>query len=397
MSPEQTRGSKVGPASDVWALGVLLHECLTGRRPFQAATAAAMHKAIREENPPPVRTLVPSIPADLEAIVLRCLAKTPASRMASAGELADELARWRAGEKIRSTPPPPRVPRAAALSLALLALPLLMGAMMLVPSSSAAGQKRDAIQARIKRGDPTMLVGATGLPADHQWKLEQGRTPLKAEGREPLSFKTWSPTQLELLPGVPVKSYRLTAEVALVGGDADAFVGLYVMGTDRAGLRGQEHAWCYLGIYGPPAAPSPRMGLICYAPPTPFSKSFAATRSFSPDETWPGTGLVGPAFAGRWALLAAAHVAAPPAGAWRRLEMDVSPDRVIARIDGKAAREWQIADPARSPALWWASMQALGHQPPGVPPPAFPVSGAAGLFVNNATVKVRNVYLLPPS
>ncbi len=105
MSPEQAKGETkfVGPQADVWALGVMFYEALTGRRPFQGTVQEILAKA-QTADPVPPRKSVPTIPRDLELICLKCLAKQPHERYPTAKELADDLDRFARGEPIRVRP-----------------------------------------------------------------------------------------------------------------------------------------------------------------------------------------------------------------------------------------------------------------------------------------------------
>ncbi len=105
MSPEQaTDAAHVTASADIYSLGATLYHALTGRAPFQAASVAETLRQVWFEDPPLPRSLNPAIDQDLETICLKCLEKEPARRFETAGEMAEELARYRRGEPIHSRP-----------------------------------------------------------------------------------------------------------------------------------------------------------------------------------------------------------------------------------------------------------------------------------------------------
>lgn len=106
MSPEQALGTKlaIGPCVDIYAIGAILYEMLTGRPPFRAESASDTERQVVNDDPVPPTRLNPRVPRDLQTICLKCLEKDPARRYASAAELGDDLKRFEEGRPIHARP-----------------------------------------------------------------------------------------------------------------------------------------------------------------------------------------------------------------------------------------------------------------------------------------------------
>ena len=189
MAPEQAEphARKISPATDLWGLGAILHEVACGQPPFQAGNAHDTLRLVRDAQVRPPRSLVPGLPRDLEAIILKCLQRDPAARYACARELADDLGRFVERRAVRARPlnaaqhvarwtgREPALAGATLLALAALLLGLVVstaqwrkarGNEALARESAALARhtawssRDDAAQRQIAQGDAYAAIGA---------------------------------------------------------------------------------------------------------------------------------------------------------------------------------------------------------------------------------------------
>ena len=175
MAPEQATGRlrEHGPATDVYALGVILYELLTGRPPFRGETDLETLRLVMDQDPPQPRDLRPGLPRDLETITLKCLEKRPNGRYATASELADDLQRFLDGKPVQARPVPAwahagkwarRRPVHAALALVgVLAMAGIVG--VLLWSSAWLRRHNQDLRATVARAERDMQLAERSAQA----------------------------------------------------------------------------------------------------------------------------------------------------------------------------------------------------------------------------------------
>ena len=315
MSPEQAggRNRELTAATDVWALGVILYELVTGRRPFVGNDEAAVRNAILHSEPVSPRTLQPKIDRDLEAICLKCLQKEPLCRYPSAEALAQDLGCWLRGEPILPERMPRRIWRRIrrhyVLSSVLLGIALLGVVLAAARYLADPERKLEAVQAKLARGESVTLIGATGGPAWESWLTGRHASQTStADGA--FTIHSQGRATLALLRDPQVDRYSFRAEVRHEKGSLNAEVGIF-FGLQEYEI-GNHVLFFFLraGFDDTPMAPLPKSNPVYLSP---YLYADAERIPVWDQEV-----------AGRRPPLL--KPAGPNGGPWRQLEVEVTPE-----------------------------------------------------------------------
>jgi len=393
MSPEQAEGKTeaIGPAADIYALGVILYETLTGRPPFRGERKAQTLDLVRFAEPLPPRNIRREVPKDLEAICLKCLEKQPRQRYATCQDLADDLDRYLHGA--------PTVARPAGMikrawhfawrhKVACLAL-------LAVTAAAVAAYRLDPqrplreIEAALDNKEVVHLIGHTGKPKWFRFIVGEEKTKVTQAADDVWSIHTMGLCLVELLPDPRHAAYRFSGEVRhdssprAIGEAGVFFMHQLLPGQGNKGAHLFQKTTYSEEIRQPNfpvAVPVPHFVMLQPRIYFPLREGFIVDANLS----------------GKRRKFEFEPFGKRPFP-WRKLEIVVSPEQVEAFWDGtplplQTARHYTEEMETELPHL------QMKH--PDIPfleklPTEFRTRGSLGLFVNSSSASFRAVAVQP--
>lgn len=397
MAPEQARGGTdgTGPGVDIYALGVVLYEALTGHRPFSGSSKAEILDQVCNKDPPRPSRYRPDLPRDLEAVCLKCLEKDPRKRYATGRALGDDLQRWLQGEPTQARPRrwPHKVwcavkrhPRALALGAL---LPCLLAALWLtVPVNHL-----PEIDAQVAASQPVALIGASGRPRWLHLVTGGDRTQTSLADDGSFGVHSWGFCLLELLPDTRHESYKITAQVRHLKSDQRGEVGFYVARQAHAGRH--DYQYFVHMAYNDVRSIAELFGSL---PPDRAKKLNNQGNSVGlmphlyadRDSTFPldqSQGVRGAVF----------KPSGFKGGPWRDLEISVTPEKIVGSWDSSVVGTLPAAQVARE----FDKFQTFARKTIPDDPllvsmsPEYKPRGGIGLYVQQSSAFFRNVTFTP--
>jgi hypothetical protein len=399
MAPEQAAGraDAVGPAVDIYALGVILYECLTGRPPFRGETRQQTIDLVRTTEPLRPSRLCHELPADLEAICLKCLEKAPKNRYAGSQALADDLERLLRGESTHVRPANwakrswGRLRRHRVAVVAAITLVAVLGAVYWFHPQRAL----EAIERDLEPGKRTVLIDRTGEPRWSRCIHGKAKTKFLVDADGNFVINSPSLCLLELLPDPRYDHYILRAKVKhQMAYKNIGEAGFYVGHRAFPGVEGDYHLFLQMSFNDVWSA----------AQSSPFANKLPPEHAISNFVRWcphlcggyqDGSdrmldsligGGAGPRF-----------IPTGPNPGWHTLQITVTPTMVQGSWDGKPASDFPVADMnERISASLKKDRQISGADPLlGAVVGEFVPRGGLGLYVNLGSAAFCEVSITP--
>jgi serine/threonine-protein kinase len=399
-APEQAAGrsDEHDPRTDVYGLGAVLYHALTGEPPFTGSSSATILQRVLTAAPVPPRQKDRRIPRELESVCLKCLAKNPEDRYATADEVAAELDLWQREGWTRATPTRwRRAVRAARRNAVLLVAGLVLVIAAVTLYRNDPDRPVREVRSELDHGRPVTFFTADGLT---HYKIIAGdaETRVVLNTDKSLTVSSWGLCLVELVPDSRCDEYTVAARIRHDNSDAAGVVGIFAARRSIGGPSGNSNlvvgqvfndVWTEAEIVARAFPLGPPPGL---APGNSTVRLGLGVSGVQPDGV-------------QWAILPNLVAGAPftPAGVtsriWRNLELAVFPDGAtgvfggmpVGRLGVSAVRDyldlqatsWRMRNPTGPP---WYSIE-----------PPFVARGGVGLVVYRGSATCQFLNISPSS
>ncbi len=393
MSPEQllNRAEKVSAKTDIWALGVMLHELLTGRRPFESEDREILSELIKTEEPYPMRVGDAPIDLTLERVIRKCLAKNPDDRYESAALLERDLRDWLAAANRPAAKPPrfawlARHPMWTIGSLATVAAAVVL-AVIYWPKPAPPEDPIVQAKKRLREGQAITFVGEQWPPALPLNVISgKDRAVIRESGDRCVTVEAHQPILVQFFDDPGIDSYTFRIQVRYNGRDFGERVGIYVGHQKFSTPDGDKHFFLPLSFTDNERSPDAPKGLkkeqvqlsgIREIQAALLESRVGAAGSFKP-YTFKG---------GRHSFPRPKH---DGESEWHKLEVIARPNQWEFRFDGATASKVPV------PLAEHVIDALQGFHKGGEPLPLqLNPRGGLGLFIQSGTASFRNAEIIP--